>query len=271
MHRLPKRTSFDVSFIHLKTYILARETRNSRINHNASKPVIRVKIGRRIIKNRNTSNTLKLLLIQLMNSPSASHMIVEHHHLATTNTCTNITHPIVIPNMRMLIVRSIITRLSSIKHRTLSLLLSRAHKRSSTRSSNHLITVKRQTSKLAKSTTPLSFIFRTQRLSRILQYRNLKLISDIHNLIHFSRHTIQMHRNNSLRLLTRLSNLIHNSLSKMHRRHIPSVRLTINKNRRSTQILNRIGRSRKSKTLANHLIPRPHTQLNQSKMNSRST
>src|SRR5690554_7444701 len=170
----------------------------------------------------------------------------------------------------MLIVRSIITRLSSIKHSTLSLLLGRAHQSTPTRSRNHLITIKRKTSKLTKGTTPLTLVLRSQRFRRILQYRNLKLISNSNNLIHLSRHTIKVHRNNSLRLLTRLSNPIHNSLPKMHRRHIPSVRLTINKNRRSTQILNRIGRSRKSKTLANHLIPRPHTQLNQSKMNSRS-
>src|SRR5690554_2370487 len=205
-----------------------------------------------------------------MNSPPSGYKLFHLNHLPPANTGTDITHPVVITNIRMLIIVSIITSLCSIIESRFSLLLSTASQCTPSRSSNHLITVERQACKLTKRATFPALVLRSQRLCSILQYRNTILISDCHNLIHPSRHAIQMHRNNSLRFLARQFNPILNCYTEKIRRHIPCFYLTINKHRRSPQIPDRICRSRKSKALTDHLIPRAHTQLKQPKVNSRS-
>ncbi len=64
--------------------------------------------------NSNTSS--QQLLIQLLNMLMMRNMIINHSHLSTAYTSTNVTHPVVIPNLLMLIVRITLPILSSIHH-----------------------------------------------------------------------------------------------------------------------------------------------------------
>jgi len=80
-------------------------------------------------------------------------MIFQHSHLTTTDTSTNITHTIIITNLFMLVMRERFTSLRSIKHCLLLGAFIRNDQSPATRSSDHLITVKRQHAKGTESTT----------------------------------------------------------------------------------------------------------------------
>ena len=263
MHRLPQRTRLNICLLHGKAKILTTEPRFGRINQNGSEPMIGIEIIRRILQKRNPRNILQQLTIERIDLAPALHKSIQRLQLTPTNTRTNIAQTVVVANFRVLIVWRIIARLSRIKHRTPLLLSRGAHQSTPARSGHNLIAIKRQTSKLAKRATFPPLIFRPQSLGSILQHRNLKLGSNRQNLIHLRRHSIQMHRNYSLRQLPSHPQSILHSQSQMHGTHIPRLLLAIHKHRLSPQILNRIGTSRKGKRLTNHLVAPCHSQLHQ--------
>lgn len=61
-------------------------------------------------------------LIKLLHMLMMLDMRIENSHLASTDTCTNIGHTIVVANGRMLIVRISIARLRSIPHNLIGIL-----------------------------------------------------------------------------------------------------------------------------------------------------
>ena len=81
-----------------------------------------------------------------------SNMILENSHLTTADTRTNIRHTIVVANLGMLVVRISITCLCSVPHNVVGILVITANKCTSTRGSNHLISIEREHTETAKGT-----------------------------------------------------------------------------------------------------------------------
>ena len=200
-----------------------------------------------------------------------SDVILQYSHLTTTDTRTNITHTVVVTDGSMLIVRISITSLGSIPHHVVLALGILANQGTTTRSSNHLVTIEWQHAKLTECTQHLTFPSGTTALSSILHYRDTILFWNRHNLIAIIRHTIESNRNNRLRILTRLLLTIDNRLLQQLRIHIPWIRLRIDENRSSTKISNRMRRSTESKTLNANLITRTYATSQQTQMNGSST
>ena len=168
-------------------------------------------------------------------------MLIQHSHLTTTDAGTNITHTIIVTDLFMLVMRERFTSLRSIKHSLLLGAFIRNNQSPATRSSDHLITVKRQHAKGTESTALLPLKLRTQSLCSILQHRNIIFSGYRANLINPSRHTVKMNRKNSFRLLTCLQDSVLNGFFQQNRVHIPGILLTVDKYRSRPLISNRIG------------------------------
>ena len=193
-------------------------------------------------------------------------MVVYHRHLASANTRTDVRHAIVISYLLVLIVGVALTILRSIHHDFAPWVFIRRNQCSTTRSSNHLITIKRQHAILTESTKHLTIKPRTKSFGSILNHRNLVLIRNLHDTVNPVWHTIQCHRHNSLWLLACLSDSVLDSLFQQFRIHIPSVLLGIHEHRCRSKVCNRMARSTECEALHNHLIPRLHSACNQRQM-----
>ena len=169
-----------------------------------------------------------------------SYMLFQYSHLSQTNPGTNITHPIVITYLLMLIVRVRFPCLRSVKHRGLFGFFIRHHQRTSPRGRDHLVPVKTQRPIHTESTTFLPLIFRSQRLCSILQYGNLILLGHGTNLVHLCRHPVQVYRNNCLRFPSGFCHPISYSFLQQYGVHVPSILFRIHKNSRCPQISHRI-------------------------------
>ena len=159
-------------------------------------------------------------------------MIIHHRHLSPTDTGTDVTHTIVISNLLMLIIRITLTILRGIHHNLAPMLLILSDERTTSRSSNHLVTVERQHAILSECAQHLSFILRPESLCSILHYRNTVFVRNLHDTVNLVRHTIQSHRHNRLWRLTRLCDTVFYSHLHQLRIHIPCLLLRIHKNRR---------------------------------------
>ena len=160
-----------------------------------------------------------------------SEMLLNHCHLSTPNSCADITHPIVITYLLMLIVRIALAILRRIHHHLAPMLLILSNQCSATRRCNHLITIKRQHAILTECTQHLPLVARTKALSRILHHGDPILIRNLHNAIRLIRHAIQCHRHDSLRIFSRLLLAVNDCLFQQLRIDIPSIRLRIHQNR----------------------------------------
>ena len=169
----------------------------------------------------NTRNILQQFHIQGLYMFMMSDMIIQNRHLSTTDTGTNITHSIIIPDCRMLIIRISIARLGSIPHHVVGFLGIPADQSTTTRSRNHLVSVKAQYTELAKRTQYLTIKPATHTLGSILYNRNTIFIRDGTDLINPIRHAIQGHRDNRLRITACFLLPIQDSLFQKHRVHIP--------------------------------------------------
>ena len=190
-------------------------------------------------------------------------MIIEHLHLTTTNTCTHVTHTVVVTDFRMLIIRVRIARLSSVPHNIVCILLVTANQRTTTRSRNHLVAVERQHTKTTERTQHLTIEARTQPFGGILNHRNTILVCYRHNSLTVVRHTIECHRNYCLRILTYSRLALNDSFFQQLRIHIPSFSLRVDEHWLCTKISNRMRRSTEGERLHAHLIPRLYATCNQ--------
>ena len=193
-------------------------------------------------------------------------MFLYHRHLSATDTCTNITHTIVVANGRMLIVRISITRLRGIPHDGILVLHALTNQGATTRSRNHLVPVETQHTELTESAQYPSVKLRAKALGSILHYRNIVTVGNFHNPFAIVRHTVESHRNNRLWLLSYLGDTVFYRLLQQHRVHIPSFRLRTHKHRLGTQISDRMRRGTESKALYQHFISRTDTASYQCQM-----
>ena len=154
-----------------------------------------------------------------------SNMVIQHGHLSTTDTGTNIAHTIVIADSGMLIIGISIASLSSIPHDGVGLLGIAADKRASSRSRNHLVAIETQYTKAAKGSQHLPVESATHTLGSILHHGNAILVSYSHNPVNLIRHTIQSHGNNRLRVLARLLLAVDDRLFQQVRIHVPCLGL----------------------------------------------
>ena len=210
-----------------------------RIKCYCTKPVVAVVIAiSRLTMHSHTLNTCQQLLIEFLHMLMMSDMIIYHSHLATTYTCTDVTHTIVVANLLMLIVWIAFTILGGIHHNLAPSILIRRNQRTTTTGCYHLISIKAKHTILTECTQHLTLILRTESFSRILNHRNIIAISNLHDAVNLVRHTIQRHWYNSLWLLTRLSDTVFDSLLQQIRIHIPSITLRIHEHRCRSQISN---------------------------------
>ena len=100
-------------------------------------------------------------------------VVLNHRHLSTANTRTNIRHAVVVSDSLMLVVRIGLTSLCSQPHHLLPSLIVRADECTATTGRNHLIAIKRQHAILTKRAQHLSFVARAKTLSRILYNGNI--------------------------------------------------------------------------------------------------
>ena len=139
-----------------------------RIKRNGAKPIIRVIFpSGRLAVNSHTFNILQQLFIEFLNMLMVSYVIVNDSHLATTNTSANITHTVVISYLLVLIVRIALTVLCSIHHYLAPVVFVLSNQCTTARSSNHLITIKRQDTVFTKCTKHLSVELRAKAFSSI--------------------------------------------------------------------------------------------------------
>ena len=140
-----------------------------------------------------------------------SNMCIKDSHLTTTNTCTHITHAVVVTNLRMLIIRIRIARLSCMPHDIIRILIASADQRTTTRGCNHLVAVERKHTE-TKGAQHLTIVTRAHSLCSILNHRNAILIGNDHNAFTIVRHAIERHRDYRLRIFARFLLTVNDSL-----------------------------------------------------------
>ena len=113
-----------------------------RFKCHCAEPIVRI-ITRiiRLLIDLHARNVLHQVLIQSLNMLVVSDMLIKYCHLTATYACTYITHTVVETDSRMLIVWICITSLSSIPHNLVYILCIAADEGTTTRSSNHLISI----------------------------------------------------------------------------------------------------------------------------------
>ena len=210
MHRFPQGASLNSLFIQFTPDLIIISTGLHWIYQNSRQPIISVETTIRIRFQRYTIHTFKSILVKSMYMAVMRNMLIQYGHLTTTDTRTNITHTIIVTDLFMLVMRERFTSLRSIKHRLLLGAFIRNDQSPATRSSDHLITIKRQHAKGTESTAFLSLKLRTQSLCSILQHWNIIFSGYRANLINPGRHTVKMNRKNSFRFLTRLCDSVLN-------------------------------------------------------------
>ena len=87
-----------------------------------------------------------------------SDMLVEHGELSTADTRADITQPIVVSDLLMLIIGIALASLGSVEHHAVTRLSIRTDKCTTTGGSDHLIAIEAQHAKLSEHTADTTFI-----------------------------------------------------------------------------------------------------------------
>ena len=185
-------------------------------------------------------------------------MLIKDNHLSTSDTCTDVTHTIVVTHRLMMIVRICLTGLGGVPHHTVTSLHIRTDERTATRGGDHLVAIERQDAKISERTHDTSLIPGTKTLCRIFQHRDVVTGSDSQDLIDFGRHAIEIDGHDGLRLSSSQGNTVFDGLFEQLRIHVPGFCLGIDHDRRGTQILDRMGGGTESKALHQHLVARSY-------------
>ena len=87
-----------------------------RIEQDRIQPIVTVETGRWILVQYDPFHSGKQFLIELAGMLMVGDMFIQHRHLATSDTGTDIRHTIVVADLLMLIIRIRLTGLRSIEH-----------------------------------------------------------------------------------------------------------------------------------------------------------
>ena len=208
------------------------------------------------VMERNTLHISKSLLVHLCYMTMMTDMIFHHRHLSTAYAGTNITHPVIIADSLMLIIRISLTSLSSIPHNLLLGRHVRTNQCAASRGRNHLITIERQHPVLTERAQHLTAEPRAKALGCIFYHRNPIAVGNLHDAVNPVRHAIQSNGYYRLRLLPSLGDAVFDSLLHQFRVHVPCIPFRVNKHWRSSQVGYRVRRSAERKRLHNHLVAR---------------
>ena len=242
------------------------------VDCHGAEPIVAVILScGRLGVNLDSRNVLQQLFIEFLHMFVMSNMLVDDGHLAATDTGTNVTHTVVETNLLMLVVGIALAILGGIHHNLAPLFFVVGNQGTATRSGNHLVAIETQHAIFSKCSQYLTFILRTETFSSILNDWNIVAVSNLHNAIHFIRHTIQSYGYNGFRFTACLGNSILDCFLQQVWIHVPSVTLAINENRSSTKISNRVRRSAERETLHTDLITCLHATGNQRKMHRSCT
>ena len=88
----------------------------------------------------------------------------------------------------------------------------------------------------------------------VLDYRNVIFGGNFHYLVHPGRHAVEMHYDDCFRLVRREFYAFLDGGAQERRVHIPCHRFAVDEHRASTEIYNRIGRSREGHRLTYYFI-----------------
>ena len=214
---------------------------------------------------------LKQFLIESLHMSVMCNMLIGNGHLTTTNTCTYITHAIVIPYRLMLVIRISLTSLRGIPHDLILAFGIFTNQRTTATGSNHLVTVKAQHPELAERPQYLSLKTGAKTFGSIFHHWNSIPIGYLHDTCTVIGHAVQCHRNNSFWLFSSLGNAVLDGFFQQFRRHVPSFFLRIHKYRNSPQISDRMRRRTECEALYNHFVTLSHSASQQSQMYCRRT
>lgn len=198
------------------------------------------------------------------------HPLVEHRHLPATNRCADVAHAVVIADLRMLVVGRRIAGLGRQKPRLLHPIGAVRQQSAAPGGGDDLVAVEAQDADVAETAARLAMHGRSKGLRGVFHHEKAVAAGHFGQRIHTGRHAVEVHRNNHLRPLA-LRLQIEDRALKGGRTHIPTTGFGVDEDRRSTQISNRIRRTRKGKTLAEHIIAPLHPQNDEGQVDGRRT
>ena len=167
-------------------------------------------------------------------------VLISHRHLTTTDTCTNVTHPIVIAYLFVLIIRISLTGLSGIEHNLFLGILIRTNQGTTATGGYHLIPVEAQDTIRTERATHLAVKRTAESLGGILNYRNIILGSYGHDLVNLAGHTIKIDWDNRFRFPPCLIDTVSNRCLQKYRIHIPGILLAVHKYGCGTEVRHRM-------------------------------
>ena len=167
-------------------------------------------------------------------------MLLQHRHLPPANPGANVRHPVVIPDLFMLVIGIRLTGLRRVKHNLLLRRRIRTDQGTAARGGDHLVAVERQDTVTAERTANFPIKPTAQAFRRILNHRNIIPVSHRHDLIDPGGHTIQVNRHDRLGFLARHPDPVLNCLFQENRIHIPSLRLRVDKDRCRSKVGHRM-------------------------------
>ena len=135
-------------------------------------PIVAVVASGRILMKRDSLHISQQLTIQTAQILMVRYVLIHHRHLAATDTCTNVTHPIIIAYTLMLVVGIGLTGLGSIEHNLFLRLLIRANQSTATAGGYHLVAIERKHAVFAKSSEDLPVKLASKAFGGILYDRN---------------------------------------------------------------------------------------------------
>ena len=202
------------------------------IDSDGAKPIVRVVTASGgLTVYSHALHIFQQLFIKSLHVLVMCNMVIHHRHLATSNTSANVRHTVVITYFLMLVVWIALAILRSIHHNLPPRILIWSNQRTTTRCSNHLVTIKRKYTILTKRTQHLTIELRSESLSSILYHWNAILISDSHNLVNLVGHAVECYWHNGLWILSRFLLTVDNRFLQQFRIHVPCLVLRVNEHR----------------------------------------
>src|SRR5690606_19141106 len=119
-----------------------------RIDQDCGKPMVGKILAIRLGKHLNAFSSVKKLAIKRMHRTPSPHSVREDFHLSASDPCANIGHPIIVANLRMLVVGRVIPGLGCEEYCLLLLFGSAAGERTASGCGDDLIAIEREHAEL---------------------------------------------------------------------------------------------------------------------------
>ena len=193
-------------------------------------------------------------------------VLIEHGHLAATDTCTDVAHAVIETNGGMLVVGIGITGLGGQPHNLVSILGRAADEGSATAGGDHLVAVEGEDSVLAKGAQHLTVEARTHTLGSVLDDRDAIAVGNGHDAVDMVGHAVERHGHDGLGVAAGTGLAVEDGLLEQFRVHIPGVLLGTNEHGLGATIGNGVRGGAEGEALHAHLVARAHATGEQRQM-----